>query len=69
MQVTKSEDKTLTKSMANHEQDTKYIIIKEILAAKKLGKTDAVQEKMTQYLKQEKFVESMFPIEEGTVYE
>lgn len=68
-QVTKTEEKTLTKSMAHQEQETKYQMINEILAAKKLGKTDAVQEKMTQYLKQEKFVESMFPIEEGTVYE
>lgn len=65
----KTSEKTLTKSMANQDQGTKYQLINEILAAKKLGKTDTVKEKMIQYLEQEKFVESMFPIEEGTVYE
>ena len=55
--------------MAHHVQETKYQLINEILAAKKLGKMDAVREKMTQYLEQERFVENMFPIEEGTAYE
>lgn len=68
-EIKKTNEKTLTKSMAHQPQETKYQLINEILAAKKLGKTDAVKEKMTQYLEQEKFVESMFPIEEGTVYE
>lgn len=44
-------------------------MLNEILAAKKLGKMDALKEKMTRYLEQEKFVENMFPIVEGTVYE
>ena len=68
-EVQKTAEKTLTKSMAHHVQETKYQLINEILAAKKLGKMDAVREKMTQYLEQERFVENMFPIEEGTAYE
>ncbi len=68
-EVKKTGEKTLTKSMAHQVQETKYQMINEILAAKKLGKMDAVKEKMTQYLEQEKFVECMFPIEEGTIYE
>lgn len=68
-EMKKTSERTITKSMAHQEQETKYQLINEILAAKKLGKIDAVKEKMIQYLEQEKFVESMFPIEEGTVYE
>ena len=68
-EVSETSEKTLTKSMAHQVQETKYQLINEILAAKKLGKVDAVKEKMTQYLEQEKFVESMFPIEKGTIYE
>lgn len=68
-EVSETSEKTLTKSMAHQVQETKYQMINEILAAKKLGKVDAVKEKMRQYLEQERFVESMFPIEEGTIYE
>lgn len=65
----KTSEKTLTKSMSHQARETKYQMLNEILAAKKLGKMDALKEKMTQYLEQEKFVENMFPIVEGTVYE
>lgn len=67
--VKKTNEKTLTKSMSHQARETKYQMLNEILAAKKLGKVDALKEKMTRYLEQEKFVENMFPIEEGTVYE
>lgn len=67
--VKKTSERTFTKSMAPQDQETKYQMLNEMLAAKKLGRAEAVKEKIKQYLEQEKFVESMFPIEEGTVYE
>ncbi len=66
--VKKTSEKTLTKSMSHQARETKYHMLNEILAARKLGKTEALKEKMTRYLEQEKFVENMFPIEETKVF-
>lgn len=67
--VKRTSEKTLTKSLSHQGEGTKYQLLNEILAAKKLGKVEAVREKMAQYLEQERFVERMFPIEKGPVYE
>lgn len=59
----RTSEKTVTAIVTDHESQTRFEMINEMLAARKLGKLDVVKEKIRQYQQQEMFVEQLFSIE------
>ena len=56
-------EKTVAAIATDHEAQTRYQMINQMLASRKLGKIDVVKEKIQQYQQQERFVEQLFSIE------
>ena len=59
----KTEEKVLTMNQTDDRASSKYQLINQILCARKLEKEPEVKEKLTQYLRQEQYVNEMFVIE------
>lgn len=65
----KTPEKVLTATGLEKDPQTRYQMINQMLSARKLGKTEAVKEKITEYQQQERFVEQLFSIEKEQCHE
>ena len=61
--VHRTEEKMLTMNLTDDRASSKYQLINQILCARKLEKDPEVKEKLSQYLRQEQYVNEMFVIE------
>ena len=61
--VHKTDEKVLTMNQTDDRASSKYLLINQILCARKLEKEQEVREKLEQYLRQEQYVKEMFIIE------
>ena len=61
--VHKTEEKVLTMNQTDERASSKYLLINQILCARKLEKEPEVKEKLSRYLRQEQYVSEMFVIE------
>ena len=61
--VHKTDEKVLTMNQTDDRASSKYLLINQILCARKLEKEPEVREKLEQYLRQEQYVKEMFVIE------
>lgn len=61
--VHKTGEKVLTMNQTDDRASSKYLLINQILCARKLEKETEVKEKLSQYLRQEQYVNEMFVIE------
>ena len=59
----KTEEKVLTMNQTDDRASSKYLLINQILCARKLGKEPEVKETLAKYLRQEQYVNEMFVIE------
>ena len=59
----KTDEKVLTMNQTDDRASSKYLLINQILCARKLEKEQEVREKLEQYLRQEQYVKEMFIIE------
>ena len=59
----RTEEKMLTMNLTDDRASSKYQLINQILCARNLEKDPEVKEKLSQYLRQEQYVNEMFVIE------
>ena len=60
--VHKTEEKILTMSQSNDQASSKYQLINQMLAGRKLGRREQTEKAMEQYLQREHFARKMFPV-------
>lgn len=65
----KTPEKIITAAGLEKDPRTRYQMINQMLSARKLGKIEAVKEKITEYQQQERYVEQLFSIEKERCHE
>ena len=64
-----TEEKSMTATTSEGENQTRYQMINQIISARLLGKNKVAKKKIQEYQLQEKYVERLFSIEKGQKYE